>query len=381
MLETGADVHKIVWRATTIRDNLEAFELLQRRTKPTIALCMGEPGLMSRVLAKKFGAFLTFASLHADAETAPGQLAVDELKRLYRWDSIGPETKVYGVIGKPVGHSLSPAVHNAAFSAAHLDAVYLPMLVEPTYESFKAFMEECLAFAPLQLAGVSVTIPHKEHALRYLTDRGGSVEMLARRIGAVNTIDIRHDSDGVKLRGINTDYAAILDAVTHAMGITRQELAGRRAAVIGAGGTGRTAAAALAGCGADVVIFNRTLDRAERLAEELDGRTGRVLAAALGQLANADCELYINTTSIGMTPHMEDAPWGLRPPKLGPGKLVFDAIYNPTETRMLREAKAAGAVTVGGVEMFVRQAAAQFETWTGQPADVELMRAAMIRRL
>jgi 3-dehydroquinate dehydratase/shikimate dehydrogenase len=132
----------------------------------------GRGGLISRVLAKKFGAFLTFASLDAGGGTAPGQISVRDMKRLYRWDAITPATKVYGVVGSPVAHSMSPAIHNAAFDAAGHDGVYVPLLVEPSYESFKAFMESFLAAEGLDLAGLSVTIPHKENALRYLKEKG-----------------------------------------------------------------------------------------------------------------------------------------------------------------------------------------------------------------
>ncbi|HEY8665613.1 MAG TPA: type I 3-dehydroquinate dehydratase, partial [Tepidisphaeraceae bacterium] len=182
-----ADIAKIVWLARTIRDNLEAFEILQTRVKPTIALCMGEAGLISRVLAKKFGGFLTFASLSTDSATAPGQISIHDLKHLYRWDAIQPTTRVYGVVGSPIMHSMSPAIHNAAFAETGIDAVYLPLLVNPGYESFKAFMESFLHFPALDLSGLSITIPHKENALRYLTDQGAVIEPLARRIGAVNT--------------------------------------------------------------------------------------------------------------------------------------------------------------------------------------------------
>ncbi len=188
------DIAKIVWLARSIRDNIEAFEILQSRQKPTIALCMGEAGLISRVLAKKFGAFLTFASLRDESATAPGQVTIHEMKQLYRWDAIGPKTKVFGVVACPVKHSMSPAIHNAAFDQTGYDGVYLPMLVQPEYEAFKAFMESFLAFAPLDLTGLSITIPHKENALRYLKEKGAEIEPLAERIGAVNTIIIERPS-------------------------------------------------------------------------------------------------------------------------------------------------------------------------------------------
>ncbi len=377
LYDAPCDVAKVVWTARTIRDNLEAFEILQHRQKPTIALCMGEAGLISRVLAKKFGAFLTFASLDASGGTAAGQVPVADMKRLYRWDAITPATRVYGVVGSPVGHSMSPAVHNAAFDATGHDGVYLPLLVNPGYESFKAFIESFLAFEGLHLSGLSVTIPHKENALRYLKERGADVEPLAERIGAVNTIAI----SGGTLRGTNTDHAAILDTITAAMDIDRPGLAGVRVAVIGAGGTGRTAVAALAACGATVVVYNRTRDRADALAAEFNASPGKVVAANWDKLCGSCCDVFVHTTSLGMCPNADASPFGDAPPPLSADTLVFDAVYNPPRTKLLRQAEAAGAKTASGVDMFVRQAAAQFTTWTGRPAPADVMRQVVEARL
>lgn len=380
--EGPADIAKIVWTARTIRDNLEAFEILQHQQKPTIALCMGEAGLISRVLAKKFNAFLTFASLDASGGTASGQIPVGDMKRLYRWDAINSGTGVYGVVANPVMHSMSPAIHNAAFEFVGHNGIYLPMLVEGSYESFKAFMESFLHFDGLHLAGLSITLPHKENALRYLQEKGAAIEDLAVRIGAVNTIVIERDeSNEPRLRGFNTDYAAILDCITDSLGITRDQLADYRVAVIGAGGTGRTAVAALAHCGATIVVYNRTKDRADALAAEFNGCTGQVVSARLEKLCDSCCQVYINTTSVGMHPKVDQSPLGDNPPKFEPGILVFDTIYNPMKTRLLQQAESAGANTIGGVEMFVRQAAAQFTAWTGKPAPTNVMRQVVEDRL
>lgn len=381
MNASPAGVNKIVWMARSLRDNIEAFEILQQRQKPTIALCMGEAGLISRVLAKKFGAFLTFASLRNESATAPGQVTIADIKRLYRWDALNERTKVYGVVGSPVMHSMSPAIHNAGFDAVGHDGVYLPLLVNPGYESFKAFMESFLAFAPLDLAGLSVTIPHKENALRYLKEKGAEVDELAERIGTVNTISIDRSADRLRLRAINSDYAAILDTITTSLNITREQLKEKRVAVLGAGGTGRTAVAALAHYGATVVVYNRTKERADALAEEFDGKTGKVVAARMEKLCDSCCHIFINTTSVGMHPNINESPLGDTPPKFTPDTLVFDTIYNPMETKLLKQAKEAGAKTVGGIEMFVRQAARQFESWTGKPAPLDLFRKVVESRL
>jgi 3-dehydroquinate dehydratase/shikimate dehydrogenase len=376
-----ADITKIVWTARTVRDNLEAFDLLLQRPRPTIALCMGEAGIPSRILAKKFGAFLTFASLDEQSATAAGQVSIADMKNLYRWDAIGPATAVFGVVANPVRHSMSPAIHNAAFTEVAYDGIYLPLLVESSYESFKAFMESFLELEPLNLRGLSITIPHKENALRYLREKSAAIEDLAVGIGAVNTIAIHRSGASVKLEGTNTDYAAILDSITAARGISREHLAGLRVGVVGAGGTGRTAVAALAHFGAAVYLCNRTQDRAEKLAEEFNGRRGSVSAVPLEQLGSADCQVIINTTSVGMYPHMAQSPFDGMAAPWNSHTLVFDTIYNPPHTALLAQAQEAGAQTIGGVEMFVRQAAAQFQTWTGQPAPIEVMRRVLLERL
>jgi len=375
------DVSKVAWNARSIRDNIEAFDLMLQRHKPTIAICMGEAGMISRILAKKFGAFVSFASLDKTSGTAPGQVAIDDLKRIYRWDAQQASTKVYGVVGQPIGHSMSPAIHNASFDHTGYDGVYVPLLVEGSYESFKAFMETFLDFEPLHLSGLSITIPHKENALRYLKERGATIEPLAERIGAVNTILIQRDGVDCTLEGRNTDYAAILDSITAAIGITREQLADKRVAVLGAGGTGRTAVAALASCGATVVIYNRTFDRAEALAAEFNNRSGKVVAARMEKLCDSCCQIYINTTSVGMSPNAGTSPFGDNPPKLDENSLVFDTIYNPLETKLLTYAKSQRAKTIAGLEMFVRQAAAQFEAWTQQPAPIDVMKQVVLDRL
>ena len=370
---------KVAWFARSLRDNLEAFEILMQRYKPAVALCMGEFGLASRVLAKKFNALLSFAALDEHTATAPGQPTLDQMKRLYRWDAIGRRTKVHGVIGWPVAHSKSPAIHNAGFDAVGYDGVYLPMPIPPEYEHFKATVGAWLDFAPLDFAGASVTIPHKEHLMRFVRERGGEVEPLAETIGAANTL-VRRD-DGT-LAASNTDYGAALDAVCDGLGIERDALAGRNVAVLGAGGAARAIVAGFAHWGANVVVYNRTLGRAELLVDQVrDGQQGRgkVLAQSLDALGRSCCDVLINCTPIGMHPEVDASPvdeddW---PRGCGERAVVFDTIYNPARTKLLQQAEARGCMTIGGAEMFVRQAAAQFEAWTRQPAPLEVFREVM----
>ncbi len=364
---SDADVCKIVFTANGPEDALTALAILRNATKPTISLAMGEAGLASRILAGKFGAFGTFASLSEGSESAPGQLTIEQMKNLYRWDSAGPATEVYGVIGCPVAHSMSPAIHNSAFAETGIDAVYVPLLIESGAENFNRFME---AVAPwTDIRGLSVTIPHKENAIARVGAE--KTDELSRQIGAINTIAITPDGS---FSGTNTDYAAAIDALCAAMGIGRDDLSGRKVAVIGAGGVARAIVAALAHHNAETTIYNRTFTRAEKLAEEFGAK-----ACPLDKVAEISSEIIINCTSIGMHPNVNDTP--ISTGTLSRVKVVFDTIYNPIQTRLLREASDAGCLTVSGVDMFVNQAVAQFEFWTDKSAPRDLMREVVVRHL
>jgi 3-dehydroquinate dehydratase/shikimate dehydrogenase len=365
--DSPAAVNKLVFAASGSEDALGAMEVLRICRKPTIALAMGESGTASRILARKFAAFGTFASLHHGAESAPGQLTLQEMRQLYRWDSQTPATAVYGVIGCPVAHSMSPAIHNAAFAAAGLDAVYVPLRVEPGEGNFRRFMDAMVARPWMHWGGLSVTIPHKENALAYIGP--SNCEALARKIGAVNTIIFGPQG---RLRGDNTDYAAALDALCRAMGIRREALAPKSVAVLGAGGVARAIVAGLRQYLAEVTIYNRTVSRAEALAAEFSCR-----AAGLDALAETSAEILINCTSVGMHPNVDDCPLQTVPSSV---KVVFDTIYNPPRTRLLAQAEKT-CLTVSGLEMFVNQGVAQFELWTGHPAPTDVMRRVVLDKL
>ncbi len=361
-------VVKIVWQAESICDVYKCFELMRSSRKPVIAIAMGEAGVASRVLAKKFGAFLSFSAIDEGAGSAPGQVGIDVMTRLYRWDQIGPDTPVYGVIGCPIAHSMSPAIHNAAMAQRGIDGVYLPFRVEPGYENFEAFVRGAMDRAWMDLGGLSVTIPHKENALRLV---GDAAEPLARQIGAVNTLVFNGPDE---VRGLNTDYAGALDALTDTLDCKRTDLGGTRVAVLGAGGAGRGLVAALRHYNCAVTIYNRTYSRAEALAAEFECR-----AEPLENARSLDARIVVNTTSVGMHPNVDETP--LPADALRPDMVVFDNVYNPMETRLLREAAEIGCQTVSGVDMFVNQAYAQFEAWTGRAAPRELMRDVVIESL
>ena len=222
-------IPKLVYTANHINDCFAAFDLLHEADRPSIVLCMGQAGLISRVLAKKLGGLVTFASLDESAATAPGQLTLAQFKGLYRHDSIDTETELFGVIADPVGHSLSPAIHNACFAEMKMNRLYLPLLVQGGRDGFYRFLDNVLARSWLDFRGFSVTIPHKADMLGYVRARKGTVELLSDRIGTANTLQIGGEDH---LAAYNTDYAGALDAITTGMGMDRAGLRNMSAAVV-----------------------------------------------------------------------------------------------------------------------------------------------------
>lgn len=367
--EDSAAVLKIAFRTRSLRDNLELFDLLIERDRPMIALGMGEFGLMSRILAPKFGGFLTFASLHPSEVTAPGQPTIDELMDLYRFRAIGPATRVYGVIGWPVAHSLSPLVHNAGFHApgVEADAVYLPLPIPPEWEHFKATLLALCDHPRLDFSGASVTLPHKEHLVRLAREENWAIDPLAERIGAANTLVRTADGWSVA----NTDAPAAAESLQRAMGWLKD----RRIAVIGAGGVARAVATALVDKGATVAVYNRTKDRAEALAAEVrasaSGGGGKIVAAPYEKLCGACCEAFVNCTPLGMSggPAPDESPIPASEMENIPhGAVIFDTVYNPLRTPLIEAALDHNLTIVDGAEMFVRQAEAQFKLFTGVEA-------------
>ncbi len=370
-------IPKLVYTANHINDCFDAFDLLHETAGPGIAdrivLCMGEPGLISRLVAKKLDGFVTFASLDAQAATAPGQLTIATCRDLYRYDTIDADTELFGVIADPVGHSMSPAIHNACFTDQGMNRLYLPLLVQGGEPGFNLFLDNVLARPWLDFRGFSVTIPHKHSALKYVHKKGGFVEPLADKIGATNTVilDPRATIGEQRIRAYNTDYAGALDAITAGMGIERKDLRDVRVAVVGAGGVSRAIVAGLTDAGAMVTIYNRTVERAEELASEFGCEF-----AGLDALSHVDAKLLVNCTSIGMHPNVGATP--VPAEYLKPDMTVFDTVYNPAKTLLLQQANQQGAKTVDGIAMFVNQAAAQFQLFTGQSANTRLMRVVVI---
>jgi len=354
----GGDIVKLATTARKIEDNLRIFDLLRSAERPVVALAMGEAGQVSRILAGRFGAYLTYAALDDETGVASGQLSLDDMLHLYRVRQITCSTALYGVIANPVGHSMSPAIHNAAFAAEGIDAAYLPLLVDEPVSFLKAF-------TPLGFRGYSVTIPHKQTVMAALDE----IEPLARRVGAVNTIVAR----GACLSGCNTDAVAALASIEDALP-EGKSLEGLTVLVIGAGGLGRTLSYALAERGAHLVIANRTVERARTLAKELGASW-----CTLEDMKRVKADVLLQTTSVGMYPKVDES---IVPPEmLTPGLVVYDAVYNPMETKLLAQAREAGCVTISGIGHFIGQAARQFELWTGRCAPTEVMLRVVKERL
>ena len=357
---------KIAWRARTVRDNFEAFDLLQSSPKPAIVICMGVDGIPSRVLARKFGAHATFASVESGQETAAGQITIGEMKRNHRWDTIDAQTRVFGLIGDPVRHSLSPHTHNAAFEDAAINAVYLAFRVAPSFESFKAFMVEALDRPWMDWGGFSVTTPHKENALRFVRDRGGSIDPLAARIGSVNTLAVSADGG---LSAFNTDQSAAMACIAKLYNCPVAQLAGKSVAILGAGGVARAIIAGVVDSGAQVTVFNRDFERARTLAEQF-----KCKAAPWSDRVTARSSLLVNCTSVGLAPETDASP--LPTESITLHSAIMDKIYNPFTTRLVREASEQGVPAIGGLDMFLRQAATQFTIWTGRTVSVAKMNEA-----
>ncbi|KAL3037563.1 hypothetical protein AAZX31_01G075500 [Glycine max] len=364
---TGADIVKIATTALDITDVARMFQIMVHSQVPFIGLVMGDRGLISRILSAKFGGYLTFGTLESGVVSAPGQPTLKDLLYLYNLRQLAPDTKVFGIIGKPVGHSKSPILFNEVFKSIGLNGVYLFLLVDDLANFLRTY-------SSTDFVGFSVTIPHKETALKCCDE----VDPVAKSIGAVNCI-VRRPTDG-KLIGYNTDYVGAITAIENGLrgkhngsSTTISPLAGKLFVVIGAGGAGKALAYGAKAKGARVVIANRTYDHARKLAYAIGGD-----ALALADLDNyhpEDGMILANTTSIGMQPKVDETPVSKHALKYY--SLVFDAVYTPKITRLLKEAEESGATIVTGLEMFMGQAYGQYENFTGLPAPKELFRKIM----
>ena len=346
-----ANAYKIATTARKPSDNLRMLQFARaHHGTPLVAFAMSEVGLATRILAPSLGGLYTYAAPFGSGGTAPGQIPAKQLRFLYRCEKLTRHSHVYGVIASPVAHSKSPIIHNRAFQSRRLDAVYLPFLVSAEQ------LGDWMKFAAAQpVAGFSVTIPHKQRILRHLD----FVEPQARRIGAVNTVWRKTG----KWRGTNTDTEGVLQPLRRHL-----RLAHSSVLIAGYGGAARAAAIALSDASAEITITGRNMKTAQSLARVVGGE-----AVSLKQAAQNRYDALVHATPLGMSPRVDEC---LFPDRL-PAGIVFDMVYNPHETLLLKRAKQQGCVVIPGIEMLLEQAAHQFEIWTGETAPRSVMRAAL----
>ncbi len=337
-----ADFFKVVSTATTLYDNVVMMRLLEKESDrhSLIGLCMGEQGIISRVLGVRAGSAFTFASVSPGEQTAPGQLTAQDLRNVYRIEQVDAATRVYGVVGDPVSHSLSPAIMNTALRRENVNAVYLALHAK-TLKDLLA----CVRDIPIH--GLSITMPYKQAILEHLDN----TDSHTTKIGACNTVVRAQDG---KLYGFNTDTAGVVRPLEQ-----RITLEGARVLVLGAGGAARAAVFGLKERGCEVFILNRSVAPAQKLARQAKARSVKRL-----DLRKLSFDVIINATPVGMA-NLRESP--LNENEIN-ARYVFDMIYDPPETRLMKMAKERGAQVIPGIEMFVQQAARQFEIWTGKPA-------------
>ena len=355
-------------RASTLAEASRVLHLASVAKAPTIPIAMGEIGVFTRIFGAKFGAPFTYAGFNPERVFAAGMQPYQVLKKDYAYDRINAKTEIYGVMGDPIEQSLSPTIHNAAFAHLGLNKVMVPFLV-PNGE-LPSFFKELLW---LDIKGCSVTIPHKEAVVALLQKKENAVE----RTGTCNTVVLQDQGRRI---GYNTDYRAAMDSLEAAMGGRATEedsspVFEKQVLILGAGGVARSIAFGLMRRGANITITNRHDDRATRLAEEVGCR-----AVTWAARSSTMTDVIINCTPVGMHPNVDDTPM---PPGAfsRSGMVVFDTIYHPENTMMLKLARERGCKTVTGVDMFLRQAALQFKLYTGQDAPIEVMREALRRKL
>jgi 3-dehydroquinate dehydratase/shikimate dehydrogenase len=353
MLVIPADFYKVVTTATTLSDNVIMMKFLQSHSDrdALIGLCMGEQGIISRVLGVRSGSVFTFGAVSADLKTAPGQISARDLRAIYRIEQVDPATRVYGVAGDPVGHSLSPVIMNAAMRRENVNSVYLPLHAKTLKD-----LLYCIREIPLH--GLSVTMPYKQAILEHLDNTDAHTS----KTGACNTVVRGQDG---KLYGFNTDIAGVVRPLEQRITIENAKVL-----VLGAGGAARAAVFGLKERGAEVWVMNRTSAKAQKLA-----RQTKAHSIKRADLRKVSFDVIINATPVGMG-NTRDCP--LKDDEIK-AKVVFDMVYDPVETHLLQVARAKGIAVIPGVEMFVQQAARQFEIWTGKPAPAgDMLRAVTI---
>ncbi len=361
--ELNADYFKFATAAHSLDDSIRVLEAVESASIPTIGIGMGEKGFFTRILNKKFGSPMTFAGFNPDRTFAPGMPSFLDVKRDYFYDRIDANSEIYAVLGDPIGHSLSPAVHNAAFRHLGLNKVYVPILASSG--ELKASLE---TLSWLGAKGYSVTIPHKETVVPLLDRAEKAVDVT----GACNTLLV---NDG-KFYGMNTDCDAAIEVLEERLGGLQSGLSplmDKQVLILGAGGVARSIASGLVRRGAGVMISARDDERAGKLAA-----TSQCRSVSWAMRASTITDILINCTPVGMHPDVDHSP--TPPAAFRPGMIAFDTVYRPENTMFIKMARVRECQAITGVEMFIRQAARQFEAFTGLPAPVEVMTEALKRK-
>jgi 3-dehydroquinate dehydratase/shikimate dehydrogenase len=346
-------------------DAISLWRLLDKGTGPeVIPIAMGEAGKWTRILALAHGAPMTYASLDRGGETAPGQISARDLRDVFRVKELNKQTGVYGVIAGDTSYSLSPYMHNAAFKHSGMNSVFVPVQVRDLDSFLRRMVIGATREVELNFKGFSVTNPHKQAIMKHLD----SIDETAQKIGAVNTVKI----EGGKLYGFNTDAKGFIEPLKKLYG----DLTDARVAVVGAGGAARACVHALQEAGATVTLLVRDTGKAKAFGEEFGIRVQPLTT----DHRPLDIDILVNATPLGTRgPHANETI--AEADRLHRVKLVYDLVYNPQETRLLYEARLAGARTLGGMDMLVAQGAQQFLIWTGTEAPVNEMRSGLNKRL
>jgi 3-dehydroquinate dehydratase/shikimate dehydrogenase len=367
MLSLSGKIAKIAATCNDITDALPLWELLRQAkvdNSEIIPIAMGEAGKWTRILGLSHGAFMTYASLDADGATAPGQITAEDMINVFRVKELDQETEVFGIVAGDTTYSMSPYIHNPAFKEAGMNRVFVPLQIADLGEFMRRMVTSESREVDLNFHGFSVTNPHKQAIIPFLDE----LDETARAIGAVNTVKIE---DG-KLFGYNTDAPGFIRPLLDLYG----EIADARVAVFGAGGAARACIYALKQAGANVTIYARNEQIGEDLADEFGVKNERLTADE----SRLKADILINATPIGTKGATENHTIAIAE-QLTEVKLVYDLIYNPEETRLIREAKTAGCKTLGGLDMLIGQAVRQFEIWTGETPSREIMETAARKRL
>lgn len=364
LADTKVDIVKIAAHVNDASEAIPIWKLLQNRTGKVIPIAMGEAGKWTRILGLAYGSPITYAAPEDGQGTAPGQITATDLRDVFRVNELDPDTQVFGVVAGDTSYSLSPYMHNAAFRAAELNSVFVPLQVRDLDAFIRRMIRTSTREIALNFGGLSVTNPHKQAIMAFLDE----IDPTARAIGAVNTVKV----DGEKLIGFNTDAPGFIAPLEFKLG----DLSGATAVVIGAGGAARACVYALKQAGVHVTLIARDDAKAKTFREEFGISIEKL--ESVGQSITAD--ILVNATPLG-TRGANEGETIATADELRNVKLVYDLVYNPTETRLLQEAKIAGVQTLGGLDMLVAQGVKQFELWTGRDAPLAEMRIAIEKRL